>query len=349
MYWVCNTNSQTRFPSPHPFLGVLICWEEIVLHVLQAVLFKLVVLLNIVLLKWLICYREFHKKLHGYTFCCKCVHISRCIRFVYCWQKVCWNSIVVNTKRDCKKGKPSTKRWASFTAGQSIAGLPCPIVRMRQRKEVERYLKRKTASESSMADNEACKRMCRPVTVTIIWFSSELFYLWWGMFGSSRSQTPRRWSKNRGILCQTADRGKGRKTFKEVMLQVNLYSLRSSWNILSRFYRKYVAVVTKTIKRLVKLISSIQCHIKDVSFVFKGVGRLGVKYITSCALKAQYFVLWQEVIIMFFSFYQFCGCTLTFHSFGTDLSSGERIAVKYPNATFIYPRVQQLLSSKAVT
>ena len=51
---MCNTNSHTRFPSSHPVLGVLICREEIALHVLQVVLFKLVVLLNSVLLKWLI-------------------------------------------------------------------------------------------------------------------------------------------------------------------------------------------------------------------------------------------------------------------------------------------------------
>ena len=31
---------------------------------------------------------------------------------------------------------------------------------------------------------------------------------------------PERWEKNKGILCKTADRGSGKKSFKEVLLQV---------------------------------------------------------------------------------------------------------------------------------
>lgn len=34
-------------------------------------------------------------------------------------------------------------------------------------------------------------------------------------------KNPGRWEKNRGILCRTADRGKGNKSFKEVLLEVS--------------------------------------------------------------------------------------------------------------------------------
>ena len=34
---------------------------------------------------------------------------------------------------------------------------------------------------------------------------------------------PDRWKKNKGILCRTADRGKGKKSFKDVLLKVILF------------------------------------------------------------------------------------------------------------------------------
>ena len=36
----------------------------------------------------------------------------------------------------------------------------------------------------------------------------------------SDPKNPGRWEKNKGILCKTADRGHGKKSFKEVLLSV---------------------------------------------------------------------------------------------------------------------------------
>ena len=44
-------------------------------------------------------------------------------------------------------------------------------------------------------------------------------------------KNPGRWEKNCGILCQTADRGKSNKSFKEVLLEVGYISY--CWHILS--------------------------------------------------------------------------------------------------------------------
>lgn len=33
-------------------------------------------------------------------------------------------------------------------------------------------------------------------------------------------KNPGRWEKNKGILCKTADRGPGKKSFKEVLLSI---------------------------------------------------------------------------------------------------------------------------------
>ena len=84
---------------------------------------------------------------------------------------------------------------------------------------IDRYPKRKTQQEAS-SSSSANKRSRRSLSTT---FEFKRNCLVCGEICNviPDKKHPDRWMKNKGFLCRTADRGKGKMSFKEVLLQVH--------------------------------------------------------------------------------------------------------------------------------
>ena len=88
------------------------------------------------------------------------------------------------------------------------------------KEKINRHLKR--INEQSV-DGPSAKRLNQS-SVRMFNFKRNSFICGQYCEATPDPKNPGQWGKNRGILCRTADRGKGNKSFKDVLLEIGYIS-----------------------------------------------------------------------------------------------------------------------------
>ena len=97
---------------------------------------------------------------------------------------------------------------------------------------IERYLKRKNQNQEA-----SCVKRSKRSSTTFFDFKKNCLICGEACNIEKDKKHPERWNKNKSFLCRTADRGKGKLSFKDVLLQVCIIVIEFSfvWKALLRY------------------------------------------------------------------------------------------------------------------